>query len=73
MSEIKGQLLGIILVIMVFGIVAASLTTIFTNLSNSVSSEVAKAVSQYGSIWNTPQITAEKAVFKMIEDYFFLL
>lgn len=46
-SEIKGQLLGIILVIMVFGIVAASLTTVFTNLTNSVSSEVAKAVSDY--------------------------
>lgn len=48
MSEIKGQLLGIILVIMVFGIVAASLTTIFTNLTNSVSSEVTQAVNDYG-------------------------
>jgi len=48
MSEIKGQLLGIILVIMVFGIVAAGLTTVFTNLTNSVSSEVAKGISQYG-------------------------
>ena len=48
MSEIKGQLLGIILVIMVFGIVAASLTTILTNLFNSVSSEVDKGVSEYG-------------------------
>lgn len=48
MSEIKGQLLGIILVIMVFGIVAAGLTTVFNNLTSSVSSEVAKAVSTYG-------------------------
>lgn len=48
MSEIKGQLLGIILVIMVFGIVAAGLTTVFTNLTSSVSSEVSKAVTQYG-------------------------
>ena len=48
MSEIKGQLLGIILVIMVFGIVAAGLTTVFTNLTSSVSSEVAKAVTSYG-------------------------
>ncbi len=48
MSEIKGQLLGIILVIMVFGIVAAALTTVFTNLTNTVSSEVTKAVSDYG-------------------------
>lgn len=45
MSEIKGQLLGIILVIMVFGIVAAGLSVVFTNLTNTVSSEVAKAVS----------------------------
>lgn len=47
MSEIKGQLLGIILVIMIFGIVAAGLTTIFTNLTNSVSSEVNRAVADY--------------------------
>lgn len=43
MSEIKGQLLGIILVIIVFGVVAAGISTVFTNLTNSVSSEVAKA------------------------------
>lgn len=48
MSEIKGQLLGIILVLMVFGIVAGALTTIFTGLSNSVTSEVSKAISSYG-------------------------
>ena len=48
MSEIKGQLLGILLVIMVFGIVAAGLTTVFTNLTSSVSSEVTKAVASYG-------------------------
>jgi hypothetical protein len=48
MSELKGQLLGIVLVLMVFGIVAASLTAIFNNLSSSVTSEVSKAISQYG-------------------------
>ena len=48
MSEIKGQLLGILLVIMVFGIVAAGLTTVFTNFTSSVSSEVNKAVASYG-------------------------
>ena len=45
MSEIKGQLLGIILVIIVCGVVAAGISTVFQNLTNSVSSEVAKAVS----------------------------
>ena len=50
MSEIKGQLLGIILVIMIFGIVAASLTTVFTNLTNSVSSEVSRVVADYANI-----------------------
>lgn len=44
MSEIKGQLLGIILVIIVFGVVAVGISTVFQNLTNSVSSEVAKAV-----------------------------
>ena len=48
MSEMKGQLLGIILVIMVFGIVAAGLTTIFTGLTNSVTSQVSKAISSFG-------------------------
>ena len=47
MSEIKGQLLGIIIVLAIFGIVAATLTTVFTSLSNSVSSEVTKAISSY--------------------------
>lgn len=51
MSEIKGQLLGIILVIMVFGIVAAGLTTVFKNLTSSVSSEVNGAINtNYGLI-----------------------
>lgn len=44
MSEIKGQLLGIILVIIVFGVVAAGVSTVFQNLTSSVSEEVAKAV-----------------------------
>lgn len=44
MSEIKGQLLGIILVIMIFGIVAAGLSAVFTSLTETVSSEVANAV-----------------------------
>ena len=51
MSEIKGQLLGIILVIMVFGIVAAGLTTVFKNLTSSVSSEVTHAIqASYGNL-----------------------
>ncbi len=50
MSEIKGQLLGIILVIMVFGIVAAGLTAVFTSLTNTVSSEVAKAAATHAAI-----------------------
>ena len=51
MSEIKGQLLGIILVIMVFGIVAAGLTTVFRNLTSSVSSQVNGAIAtSYGLI-----------------------
>ena len=48
MSELKGQLLGIILVIMVFGIVAAGLTAIFNGLTGSVTSQVSKAISSYG-------------------------
>ena len=44
MSEIKGQLLGIILVIIVFGVVAGSIGAVFANMTNSVSAEMAKAI-----------------------------
>ena len=44
MSELKGQLLGIILVIIVCGAVAGALATAFTNMAGSVSTEMAKAI-----------------------------
>ncbi|MFA6667483.1 MAG: hypothetical protein WCS51_03935 [Bacilli bacterium] len=40
MSEIKGQLLGIVLVVAVFGIVSTALVTAFTNASKSISEQV---------------------------------
>ncbi len=40
MSEIKGQLLGILLVIAIFGVVSAALISIFNNLVDTVASEV---------------------------------
>lgn len=40
MSEIKGQILGIVLVLMVFAAVATTLTGIFSGLTNKVSGEV---------------------------------
>lgn len=47
MSEIKGQLLGIILVIMIFGIVAAGLTAVFRSLSTTVTNEVSEVLTSY--------------------------
>ena len=71
MSEIKGQLLGIILVIIVFGVVAAGISTVFQNLTSSVSSEVAKAVTtnpkaEMLSFW---EITASKKAVFYIEGW----
>ena len=40
MSEIKGQLLGIILVLMVFSAVSAAMVVIFNNLTKSVENQV---------------------------------
>ena len=40
MSEIKGQILGIVLVLMIFAAIATTMTGIFTGLTNKVSSEV---------------------------------
>jgi hypothetical protein len=44
MAEIKGQLLGILLVIMVFATVSFSMNAIFTNLGNSVTAEVSELI-----------------------------
>ena len=47
MSEIKGQILGILLVLTIFGAVSAALITIFNNLSKTVESKVESDVSGY--------------------------
>lgn len=44
MGEIKGQLLGVVLVISIFAIVAGILTTAFRNSANTVSDQVENAV-----------------------------
>ena len=44
MSEIKGQLLGIILVLSIFLTVSVALTAIFTNMTNSVEQKVSEVV-----------------------------
>lgn len=40
MSEIKGQLLGIILVLAIFGIVGAALKGVFTSMKDSIEESV---------------------------------
>lgn len=40
MSEIKGQLLGIILVLMVFGVVGGTLKSVFNGMADTVSETV---------------------------------
>jgi len=40
MSELKGQILGIVLVLMVFAAISATLVGIFTSMTNTVSSNV---------------------------------
>lgn len=44
MSEIKGQLLGIIIVLMVFAAVGGAMVTLFTNFSNSIEGTVSEVV-----------------------------
>ncbi len=51
MSEIKGQLLGIILTISIFGIVAAAMATSFTNASKKIGDQVENVA--------TTEVTAE--------------
>ena len=40
MSEIKGQLLGIILVLMIFGAVSAAMVVVFNKLTKNVEDQV---------------------------------
>ena len=44
MSEIKGQLLGIILVLSIFLTVSVALTAIYTNMTKSVEEKVSEVV-----------------------------
>ncbi|MCQ3034968.1 MAG: hypothetical protein MJ248_01920 [Bacilli bacterium] len=46
MSEIKGQLLGIILTISIFGVVLAAMTAAFKNVSQSVADQATSAVTE---------------------------
>lgn len=40
MSEIKGQLLGIVLVIAIFGVVAGALTLAFSNVTSGITQRI---------------------------------
>ena len=40
MSEIKGQILGIIIVLMIFGVVSGAMIAVFNNLSKTVTDNV---------------------------------
>ena len=50
MSEIKGQILGIILVLTVFGAVGGTLVGIFRSLATTVENKVDSEVSQMKSL-----------------------
>ena len=50
MSEIKGQLLGIILVITIFGVVGGALTAIFYSMAHTVEVELTDKVENYDSV-----------------------
>ena len=44
MSEIKGQILGILLVLAVFATVSATLVGVFTTMTNAVEEKVAEVI-----------------------------
>ena len=49
MSELKGQILGVILVIALFGIVSLAMRSAFTTYSDKISSTVTELVPSEGS------------------------
>jgi len=58
MSEIKGQLLGIILVLMVFGAVSAAMVVVFNKLTKNVEDQVTEITNS----------SSKKSVYQ-IDDY----
>jgi hypothetical protein len=54
MSEIKGQMLGMVLVLMVFGLVAGILYASFKQNANSISSQLANEGNVVSSIAAKP-------------------
>ena len=59
MSEIKGQLLGIILTVSIFGIVAAAMATAFNSASETIGSKVENVATT-----NIEPQTEDKATFQ---------
>ena len=60
MSEIKGQLLGIILVLAIFGVVLGALTTAFTHASATIQERVEDAA-YTNTVKPDPNERAEKS------------
>ena len=56
MSEIKGQLLGIILVLVIFGGISLSLATVFSNTADQIS-EKSEDLGKDASAIVTPDLT----------------
>ena len=48
MSEIKGQLLGIVLVLMIFGAISAAMVAIFNTLTTSIQNDVNEIANSSG-------------------------
>ena len=49
MSEIKGQILGIIIVLMIFGVVSGAMIALFNNLSQTVTDNVNELITSESS------------------------
>ena len=59
MSEIKGQILGIIIVLMIFGVVSGAMVALFSNLTKQVSDNVIELVSEESSSTSLLSVTNE--------------
>ena len=53
MSEIKGQLLGVILVLVIFGGISVAMATIFKNTAGQVSSKSEDLGKEAGTVINS--------------------
>lgn len=63
MSEIKGQILGVLLVLAIFGSVAGVMISMFNNTTNEIESKLSEEISSFNENTTTQALGFGELVF----------